>query len=117
MVATGSILYVFIFAVLPQQHSQYHKESNSCGQLMLASWVGCSLHLALLLLLLPQQQYVKQRTRITLALRVLYLVGTARYYGQCHVGRAATHEVYGTAQVCVSSSSQAFCISLYYPCF
>jgi hypothetical protein len=98
MVAIGSFLYVFIFLVLPQQHKQYYKASNSCGELMLASWLGSGLHLAVLLLL-PEQQYVKHRTFITLALRVVYLLGTARYYGQCHVGRASTHEVHGTAQV------------------
>ncbi|WIA23174.1 hypothetical protein OEZ86_010066 [Tetradesmus obliquus] len=64
---------------------------------MAASWAGCGLHLALLLLL-PEQCYKQQRSAITLGLRVLYLLGTARSYGQCHVGRAATHEVLGTAQ-------------------
>jgi uncharacterized membrane protein len=98
MVATGSFLYVFIFLVLPQQHKQYYKASNSCGELMMVSWLGSGLHLAVLLLL-PERQYVKHRTVITLALRAVYLLGTARYYGQCHVGRASTHEVHGTAQV------------------
>jgi archaellum biogenesis protein FlaJ (TadC family) len=80
MVAIGSFLYFFIFAVLPQQHKQYYKEANSCGELMLASWLGSGLHLALLLLL-PERQYVKHRTSVTLLLRLVYLLGTARYYG------------------------------------
>jgi hypothetical protein len=103
MIATGSLLYVCIFALLPQQHKQYHKPSNSCGELILISWLGCGLHLVLLLLL-PEQQYVRRRTGITLVLRLLYLLGTARSYGQCHVGRAATHEVHGTAQASSSSN-------------